>query len=251
MTTLHKFKKLVFQSGPILMAACIALIPHFTLAQVGGQVGGTHVIDDAEDLDLNAIGVNRDWISEFTFTEIALSAIDPATRSLTLTGDQSPMGVFRLRANNDAAGFFQKTAGIPVPGQKGESTLTSPGDMTSFEKLSFVACASPSVNNLQLQVILECYPQNQDSSFPKLYWTISPAIGTTFSPVELDLRSPDLVENAGGNSVEELLSRTRFLAFYLFAGPSMLVQETNLYFDDITLTATEPTSIGADWLLYD
>lgn len=224
------------------------------LGQIGGQTGGTLVIDDVEDLSLTANGVERDWISEWTFTEIALQAIDPTTEtlSLTLAPDQTPLGVFRLTANNDTMGYFAKTCGVPMPSEPGESTATHPGDMTSFNTLSFFACVDPTASNMELQVILECYPQNPDSSFPKLYWIVSPAVGTTFEPVTLDLRSPDLVENDGGNTVEELLSQTRFLSFYLYGGPDFTRQEINLFFDDITLTDEDSsTSVGNDWPLYD
>ncbi|MCC5875942.1 MAG: hypothetical protein JJU11_06960 [Candidatus Sumerlaeia bacterium] len=235
------------------ISALIAAFPATAISQVGGQTGGTLVIDDVENLTLAAEGVGRDWITDFTFTVPALKAIDPATESLVLASGQTPQGVFEFTANNDTAGFFSKTCGIPVPSQLGESTLTHPGDMTSFETLSFFACVNPTAANMELQVILECYPQNANSTFPKLYWFVTPSVGTTFEKVSLDLRSPDLVENNDGDrTVEELLSETRFLAFFLFAGPDFSRPEIRLYFDDITLTDEGgATSVGSNWVLYE
>lgn len=235
---------------PILAALLACALP--AAAQIGGQTGGTLVIDDVEDLNLLAAGVEREWISDFTFTESALQPIDPATESLTLAPDQSPLGVFRFRANNDTAGYFAKTCGVPMPSEPGESTATHPGDMTSFETLSFFACVDTTASNMEVQVILECYPQNPDSSFPELYWLVSPPEGAVFQQITLDLRSPDVVLNDGGNSVEDLLSQTRFMAFYLQAGPDFTTQEINLYLDDLTLSDGEgATSVGNDWPLYD
>lgn len=220
-------------------------------AQIGGQVGGTKVIDDVEDLNRNAAGVDRNWISDFTFIQDALTPLAPETKGLALAPGQSPLGVFELKANNDFAGFFNMSAGVPVPSEKGQSTLTHPGDMTSFETLSFFACVDPSVANMQVLVILECYPQNGDGTFPELLWRTVPAVGKQFQPIELVLREPDEVRNGFGRTPEELLSQTRFLAFFLTAGQSFMRPEINLYFDDITLQGPPPASLGDDWMLYD
>lgn len=243
------FRTAIFSCG-LATALCSTGL---AFAQVGGQTGGTLVIDDVENLSLTAEGVGRDWITEFTFTVPALQAIDPASEGLVLAPDQSPLGVFEFTANNDTAGYFFKSCGIPVPSVSGESTLTHPGDMTSFSQLTFLACVNPTANNMGLQIILECYPQNADSSFPKLNWFVNPTVGTTFEQVSINLTEPDLVENNDGNlTVEELLSETRFLAFYLHAGPDFTQQGIRLYFDDITLTDEgNQTSVGSSWELYD
>lgn len=221
------------------------------MAQLGGQTGGVFILDDAEDLDINAAGVNRDWISDYTFKEIALRAIDPTTASLILAPHQSPAGVFRLQANNDLTGFFFKSCGVPLPSQKGESTLIYPGNATSFETLSFLACINPTANDMELQIILECYPRNPDGTYPKLYWFMTPAVGLTFSQLTVSLMNPDLVENADGRSVWELLSQTRFLSLFLYAGPDMSKQNLYFYFDDIVFSGEVLTKARPAWSLYE
>jgi hypothetical protein len=231
-----------------LLCAFVGFAPEAS-AQIGGQSTAPAIIDNAEDLNLNAGGVNRDWISDFNDEGIALTAIGPGAASLTLASGQTPNGVLRLKATGDGAGFLEISCGVPVPSVASESTASHPGNMTPFENLSFAACVDPTAANLELQVILECYPQNPDTSFPKLNWFVTPAQGITFAPVTVNLRTPDLVDDAGTNTVEQLLSQTRFLAFYVFAGPDLGADEINLYFDDIMLTAANASC--DTWMLYD
>lgn len=233
-----------------IAAFLLMLTPASIPAQIGGQTGIV-VLDDVEDLDLNAFGVNRDWISESIEEDVALSAIEPTTIPLTLAPGQTPAGVFRLRANRDTVGYFEKSAGVPLPSQSGASTLTSPGNLTYFDTMEFVACTTPTAANMELQIILECYPQNPDLTYPKLYWVVSPQAGTTFAPVTLDLHNPDLVENANGNTVPQLLSQTRFLAFYIFAGPAFFPEEVSVFFDDITFVGSTVAAADRGWHLYE
>lgn len=63
--------------------------------------------------------------------------------------------------------------------------------------------------------------------------------------------NPDLVEDTNGLSVGELLSQTRFLSFYLYAGPDMTKQNIYLYFDDVVFSGDVLTKARPAWSLHE
>jgi hypothetical protein len=219
-------------------------------AQIGGQnaVDGRFVLDDVEDRDLVADGVERNWISDFIESGAALEGIDPGAEGLTLAVGQTSAGVFRFTAEDDF-GFIDMSFGVPVPSVKGASTLTNPANISGFNLLTFLAANTSPVMGAEFRVILECYPQNPDTSYPKLYWSFTPAPGTTFQSVVLNLQSPDFSENTGGLTTADLLSQARYLSFYVYAGPVDSGTSTVFYLDDIALEPQASVASEA-WELY-
>ncbi len=212
--------------------------------QVGGQTGaeGPALVDDVEDLDLVAGGVERAWISDFIWPAgDVLTTISLSGSNLTLAPGQSPIGALRATIpaqtnplNPLSGGWINAGFGVPLPAEAGASTLVSPGNLSAFEALEFLACFEPNLTGRAFNVLLECYPGNPDGTFPTLYWRYFPASGRTFREVRIDLRSPSLIENnPQGLSVGELLSRTRFLYWHCFAGPVSLFAELRFQADDI------------------
>lgn len=233
--------------------ASIVLLSTFSasaFAQVGGKTSadGPFMLEDVEDLNLNAAGVNREWIHEFSGYVQALHPVDPAAEGLTLAAGQSPQGVLLYRAVPEF-GFVSKTFGVPLPSELGMSTLTHPGDLTSFTTMSFLGSVNQQRTNLEFQVVLECYPQNPDSSFPTLFWNFMPPTGTTFGNIELDLRQPTLSENTGTATIEELLSQTRFLSFFIYAGFLPTTDPIDFHVDDIRFQGV--MTDASSWNLYE
>jgi hypothetical protein len=213
----------------LLIAAGIA-----AHAQIGGQDSslGAFLLDDAEDLDLVADGVERNWISDYVFpTGKVLSAVNLNGSGLTLAPGQSPLGALRMRIPGTFE-FLDAGFGVPMPAVDGASTLEFPGDITSFERLTFLARYGPDVPDLTFFVILETYPGPDHA---QLIWSFQPALGSTFEPVEIDLRSPAFVANGGSETLESLLSQTRFLAFHASSGMLSMPQTLDLHIDDIRL----------------
>jgi len=206
------------------------------------------MLDNVEDIDLFADPLGRDWVSDYVYPlGYVLSAQPIATSGLTPAAGQTPVGYLQgtipqafdpyTGENYVSAGF-----GVPVPSVAGESTEPYPGNMTTFQFLTFYACFEPTLPNQMFSVLLETYP---GPVYPKIHWDFTPPLGTTFEKVTIDLRSPDLIENADGLSLEELLSQTRYLAFYCFGGPVPEHPITTLQFrvDDIELYAPPPSEV--------
>jgi len=220
----------------------MSCIPLLAAGQIGGKTAadGPFTLDDVEDLDLVAGGVVRNWVyGTLPGGGPSLQAIPLAGSGLTLAVDQSPTGALRFQAES-SGGYIGDGFGVPVPGQPGASTLDSPGDITSFTHITFLACFSPVISGQVFNVILETYP---DPAYPRIFWSFSPAPGTTFQQVTLDLRQPDQIDNAGGLTLEDLLARTRYLSFYCYADTSGGSEKSiTFYVDDIRLVSlADPT----------
>jgi hypothetical protein len=240
----------------LLLACGLLICADFVQAQVGGKTSadGPFLIDDAEDLNLHAESLGRDWISGFVWPAgNILSVTSPS--GLTLASGQSPAGILEAQIAADNFGSIDAGFGIPVPGVVGASTLDSPGNITSFTSLEFLAChrARNITADIDFQVLMECYPGNGDGTYPTLVWKYTPASGTTFGLTQIDLRTPALIlNNPSGLSVEQLLGSTRFLYFYFFSNPVSMMAELTVNFDDITLegngggdTGPEPSGMLA------
>lgn len=206
---------------------------------IGGldSADGPFTIDDIEDQDLTADPLGRIWVPDFVNSVAILSPLGLPGSGLSLAGGQSPAGAFQAVIPQSGFGSINSGFGVPMPGVVGASTAVSPGDVTSFGNLSFVACYEPAgLANQRFQVLLECYPENSDGSFPTVFWNYSPAPGTAFEQVIVDLASPDgVLDNPGDIQLVELLARTRFLFFHFFAGPVGEFAVLNFHIDDIEL----------------
>lgn len=236
----------------IRMAAAAVLIWSICavgVAQIGGRAGadGPVMIDDVEDLDMLAGGVQRAWVPQVTGGN-SFDPVPPTSGGLTLAAGQTPLGAFAYKMKV-SSGYLNLSFGVPVPSVAGQSTADYPGDMTSFSKLSFLTRSSNAITSQTFQVILETYP---GPPYPKLYYKYSLTPGTTYRKIEIDLHAPDFVENAGGRTVEELLSKTRYLAFYYFGGPDQVVKSLTVHVDDICLIPSmKNESCVRDWAIYD
>ncbi|HDR91448.1 MAG TPA: hypothetical protein ENN75_04265 [candidate division Zixibacteria bacterium] len=205
------------------------------------------MLDDAEDLDLIADGVEREWVSDFIWPDgYILNCTTISTLGLTAAEGQTPIGTLTatIPETHDILapeGWISASFGVPVPATPGVSTATAPADITSFSTLTFFACFDPILEGQEFQVVLETYPE---PDYPKIHWFFSPVSGSAFEPVSIDLWSPDLIENADGLTLAELLSQCRYLSFYCFAGPVPLNTRMHFHIDDIRLksdTAGVPT----------
>ncbi len=206
--------------------------------QIGGRTAafGTFVLDDVEDLDLMADGVMREWISDYVWPlGYILSTFSLSDSGLILAQEQTPIGALKATIPETHwiyEGYISAGFGVPMPAVAGESTLAYPGNITSFDTLTFFICFEPVLNGQVFQIVLETYP---DPDYPKIYWSYTPEPGKTFQKVEIDLWNPDLIEGAGTLSLHDLLSQTRFLYFYFYAGPVPIGSILECYIDDIHL----------------
>lgn len=218
-------------------------------AQIGGHTAadGPFLLEDAEDLNLTAGGVQRDWVPDrVQGVSNPLQAVSVASTGLTPTSGQSPLGTLRFTMTT-RFGYISYGFGVPVPSQPGQSTLTHPGNMTSFSHLTFLLASSINLNDQKKQVILECYP-GTGSDFPKLYWNYDLQAGTAFQQVTIDLWNPSHTENHGPLTTADLLSRTRYLYFYFYGGPETGSKTLVVHLDDIRLVGDD--SRVDDWALY-
>jgi len=216
-------------------------------AQIGGRTAadGPFVLDDVEDLDLTADGVMRNWVSDYIEpTGSILTTLRLSGSGLTLAQGQTPIGAFRARIP-EVLGYISGGFGVPMPGEAGASSADHPGNITSFNFLSFEACFQPTFSGQFFEVILETYP---GPTYPKIYWRFSPAVGTTFRTVKIDLKAPSLIENSGGKSLVELLSQTRFLYFYCYAKQVPTGTTLDFHIDDIRLLGATPSAVRRWWM---
>jgi hypothetical protein len=223
-------------------------------AQIGGNSAsaGHFLLEGAEDLNLTAESMGRDWISDFVWPAgsvleaVSLAGLTPAT-------GQSTNGALLATVPDDGFGSIDAGFGIPMPGVVGASTLDSPGDMTSFDYLTFSSCASvTALANQKFQLLVECYPENSDGTFPTVFWEFSPEQGTSFASVNLGIDQPDgMINNTGDLTAQELLSRTRFLYFSHFANPVTGGTQLDIHYDDLQLgpEVTATNAVGA-WTMY-
>ncbi|MCC5875943.1 MAG: hypothetical protein JJU11_06965 [Candidatus Sumerlaeia bacterium] len=224
----------IWRDLPVLVLAFLTLLPMSAIGQIGGQTSadGPFVLDDAEEENILAEGVERLWIPDFIWgAENPFRWVSLTDSGLSLAEGQSPIGALRYRIPSEY-GFVSKGFGVPMPGVKGESSLDFPGDISSFTHLRFLTRYSPVLTNQSFMVILETYP---GPNHPKLYWRYSLPSGNTFQEVKIDLRQPDIVENANGLEVEELLSQTRFLSFYYYGETGFVPRTLEVHVDDVTL----------------
>lgn len=220
-------------SLPFLVLVLVHL-PVSSGAQIGGVTAadGPFVLDDAEVENILAEGVERQWIPDFIWgAEQPFRWVPLGGSGLTLADGQSPEGALRYQMPSDF-GFVSKSFGVPMPGVKGASSLDFPGDVSSFTDIRFLFRHSPDLTNQSFSVILETYP---GPTFPKIYWRFSAPAGNTFREVKLDLRQPDLIENASGLDIEELLSQTRFLSFYFYGETGFVPRTLEVHVDDVGL----------------
>ncbi len=219
-----------------ILLFCVGLTPGY--AQIGGKTAddGIFVLDDAEDLDLLADGVMRNWIPDYVWPlGDVLTTLPLAGTDLTLAEDQTPIGALKATIPETHLlydGYISAGFGVPMPAVAGESTLDYPGNITSFGTLSFYACFEPVLTGQYFQVVLETY---SNTDYANIYWSYTPESGKTFQKVEIDLWNPDLIEGAGTLSLHELLSQTRFLYFYFYAGPVPIGSTLEFHIDDIEL----------------
>jgi hypothetical protein len=244
---------------------CFLIVGMFSLwtatawAQIGGKTAadGPFTIDNAEDLNVRSETLGRDWVSDIVKGQQVLSAIPPGTDSLTLMAGQSPNGVLKGRVPVDNFGSISGGYGIPMPSQVGASTLDFPGNITSFSYLNFLTCYQPAgLANQKFQILLECYPQNGDSTFPTVIWNYTPQTGKTFRWIGIPLNSPSgIVNNPGAKTLPELLSKTRFIYFLYFASPVASGTTFSAWVDDLKLDTTLPQTVNAtpegEWVYYE
>lgn len=221
----------------------ISCCPAF--GQIGGQNfdDGPFLIEDVEDRDLVADPLGRDWVPDFNGNKPILSAVDLAESTLTLHADQSPVGAFTA-GPRAKFGFINQGFGVPIPSQVGESTLDFPGDITSFPAWNFLACyEQQGLSDPSFLILLECYPENGDGTFPTVVWSYTPSEGTTFQPVSVDLFSPSsILNNENSLAVSELLSQTRFVFFFFSATVVGADAGLEFHIDDIELGADQGPS---------
>lgn len=221
---------------------CIFQGPSLLFGQIGGQTSadGPFVLDDAEEENLLAEGVERPWIPDHIWgAENPFEWVSLSDSGLDLAQSQSPIGALRYRIPS-SHGFVNKGFGVPMPGVKGESSLDFPGDITSYTHLTFLTRYAPSLSNQSFLVILETYP---GPDHPKIYWSYTLPPGDTFQEVSLDLRQPDLIENADGLELEELLAQTRFLYFYYYGETGFIPTTLEVHVDDVGLTGVHDEEI--------
>ncbi len=236
-------------------AAVLATLCFDASAQIGGKTAddGVFILDDVEDLDHSASGVQRTWISTYANNATTFTAVSPGGAGLTVAPGQSSAGALSYPMTSAFGGYSDYSFGVPMPSVLGASTLSSPGNITSFSKLSFLTCYSQAFVNQQLLVVLECYPQtgtvDGNAVFPKAIWSYSAPPGTQFQKITLNLRAPTQIADAGGYTLEQMLAQTRFLAFYYYGGPEPLPKSVTAYVDDIKLEP--PVASAGDWTLYE
>ncbi len=135
-----------------------------------------------------------------------------------------------------------------MPSVAGASTLTNPGNITSFGQLSFLAQYTPVISGISFSLIIECYPETTCDPgqtapcYPKVFYSFTPAEGTAFQEVTIDLSQPMTVDAPSTLTLQDLLSQTRFLSFHAYAsvgaGPPM-----TLTFDVDDIQLVPPTAV--------
>jgi hypothetical protein len=249
------FSRFLVSPAPRLAGACLllALIAMPVSAQIGGKTAadGPFTLDDVEDLDTTAGGVMRAWIHTYVPGEPidgALKAVALSGLGLTLATGQTPIGALRYRMHT-YYGYINYSFGVPMPAVTGDSTLTYPGNISSFRNLRFLTRVSTTISDATFMIILECYPEVAPGVYPKLYWNYAMPPGTTFQEVTIDLYNPHYMENTGSLTVAELLTKTRYLSFYYYGGPELTMPKTlDAHVDDIQLVGQASV---IDWSLHD
>ncbi len=248
----------------IALMLAMPFLPVPAAAQIGGQTPaeGSFVIDDFEDLTLTSETLERDWLVSVIVQTPDDLELDG--KGLTLAPGQTPVGAMHADFPDDFAFIEDEDPsafgdfGIPMPGTPGVSTDPDaggdPGNIAGFQYLRFVHCYQLSGGtqdtDVNFNVILECYPENPDGTFPKLLWSYTPVEGTAFEETVLDLHDPGtILDNPEGYTVEELLEQTRFLDFFFIAGPVISPATLSVHVDDVTLLADSPTTVEP-WQLY-
>lgn len=223
------------------------------LGQIGGKTAadGPFLLEDVEDLDLQAIGVDRPWIPDFV-NNGGLTAIAFDGSGLVLMEGQSPIGGLRFRVPS-SFGFVDKSFGVPVPSEPGQSTLSHPGNIVDFEKFDFLISYSLSLANQQFWIILETYPDRGGNVYPRIMWRYEPTVGSTFQRMQVPIHEPTLILDGEGFELEELLSQTRFLSFYFYGETQSGGSRTlNAHLDDIRLlpASAAPDGPTDHWAIY-
>lgn len=251
-------------SGSIALCAAFPLAGALALGQIGGQTAadGDFVIDDFEELSLTSATLERDWLASVVVQ--APADLELQGSGLTLASGQTPVGAMNIEFPDDFGVIAQGENscfgdfGIPMPGTPGVSTDPDAGgdagDITTFQSLRFLhryeLNGGQPDTGFAFNVLLECYPGNQDGSFPTLLWTFEPNEGSAFGASHINLAEPDAVlDNPDNVAVDDLLSQTRFLDFFFLATPVNAGARLHVSVDDITLLGESPTSVNG-WLFY-
>jgi hypothetical protein len=234
----------------IAIALSLAASAH---AQIGGHLAadGPFLLEDVEDLDLHAVGVARDWIPDFVSQQGGLTPILLDSSGLTLFGDQSPIGGLRFRVPSQS-GFVNKSYGVPVPSEPGQSTLSHPGNIVDFEYFDFLVSFTPVMTNQQFWIILETYPNRGGNVYPRIMWRYYPQVGSAFQRMQVPIHEPTLIVDGDGFALDELLSQTRFLSFYFYGETSTGNVTFNVHVDDIRLLPAQdtPMEFSDVWAIY-
>lgn len=246
----HRRTQLGNLPSAIATATLLFLLSSSATAQIGGKTSadGPFTLDNVEDLNTTASGVDRAWVAEYIYTDPnAFQAVSLSGSGLTLAPDQTPAGALRYAMPTSVkGGYISYSFGVPMPSEPGASTLSHPGDITSFTHLTFLLRRSHNLANQVNQVILETYPGPQ---YPQLVWSYAMAAGTTFQRITLSLREPTAVYNAEGYTVEQLLANTRYMSFYFYGGHEMIPKTFTVHADDIQLTGQSAATV-LNWSLY-
>ena len=255
----YRFPKLLIACGlPLAMA-----LSNAAPAQIAGQTAadGPFVIDDFEDLDMESATLQRTWLASVIVTVPAELSL--AGSGLTLASGQTPNGAIRLDFPDDNAFIVGEPnsifgdLGIPMPGVAGASTDPNaggtPGGIEDFAYLEFLQTyqltGGLASTTVQAYVLIECYPQNPDTTFPTLRYAFTPTEGTTFQPIQINLVTPtNVTNNQNGLSLAQLLSQVRFLDIFYFATPVNEPGLLDVHIDDVTLTGISASE--EHWELY-
>jgi hypothetical protein len=231
-----------------LLAFLLILVTADGFCQIGGRTSseGPFTLDNVEDINTTASGVDRAWIPEYIVGyPQAFGAVTLTDKSSTLMPGQSPLGaLLYTMPTQPKAGYVSYSLGVPMPSVPGAPTTTHPGDISSFTHLTFLIRSDKTLANQFNQVILETYA---GTSIPKLVWNFERIPGPQFHRVTLPLHAPDAVQGAGTVPVSELLAKTRYLSFYFYGGRELTPTTLTVYIDDIALFGN---SAIEGWSLY-
>ena len=137
-----------------------------------------------------------------------------------------------------------------MPSVAGASTLTNPGNITSFRQLRFLAQYTPAISGTSFSVIIECYPEmtcgpgQTAPCYPRVFYSFTPSEGTTFREVDINLSQPSYVDAPSTVTLQDLLSQTRFMSLYAYASVGIGPPQTLVFdVDDIQFVPPAPAEV--------